>query len=179
MTLHYMLDVETTGARPDRAAILQIAAVKFDPLARTIDTADMFNRCLAMPGWRSWDEDTRRWWQSQNRAVFERILFNAEAPRLVLADFVTWVVSDGRTVDDRWFWAKNAAFDFMFIAGYLADYDLSNPFSYRQVNDMKCFARGRHFPNDVPAIEEVQTDQAHNALVDCITQIDWVFKALV
>ena len=52
MTHHYMLDVETTGARPDRAAILQIAAVKFDPLARTIDTADMFNRCLAMPGWR-------------------------------------------------------------------------------------------------------------------------------
>lgn len=175
---HYMIDIETTGTRPDRAAILQIAAVRFDPVARSIDHDGLFNMCLRMPGWRFWDDDTRRWWQAQNQDVFQRILFNAQDPRAVTHAFLHWVNADHAKIDDRYFWAKNAAFDFMFLASYGTDYDTGMPFSYRNVNDMKAFIRGRCFPDDIPVIDQAPTDQAHDAIVDCIMQIDWLFKAL-
>lgn len=173
-----MVDIETTGTRPDRHAILQIAAVRFDPVNLTIDSTNMFNACMFMPPWRSWEDSTRRWWAQQNRQVFERIMAAAERPGPVIGRFVDWVNADLDDGKDRWFWAKNAQFDFQFLASYHNDFDQPFPFHYRNLNDVKGFIRARCYPGPMPEVEAVQTDQAHDALYDCITQIDWLFKAL-
>lgn len=172
-----MVDIETTGTRPDRAAVIQLSAVRFCLKTRQIDTANMFDAALSMPAWRSWDEDTRRWWRQQNPAVLNNILTKMRPPPQVMAEFITWANQDGLDSYNRFFWAKNASFDSQFIASYCTDFELPNPFHYRSVRDMRTFILGRSHPEGLPDVEETKTDQAHNSLVDCITQIDWLFKA--
>lgn len=175
---HFMVDVETTGLSHDRAAMLQIAAVRFNLQTREIDNSSMFCRSLTMPPNRFWDEDTRGWWQSQRAEVFETVVANAQPPEEVLEDFVSWASGDLLDPRDRFFWANNASFDWGFVQSYLRDYGLPNPFAFRNVRDIRTFLEGHHFPNKVPDVAVVKGDMAHNALHDCIYQIAWLFKAL-
>ena len=61
-----MLDIETTGTQPDRAAIIQIGAVKFNLETGAVSN-HFFNRSMELPPWRAWSEDTRSWWMQQKR----------------------------------------------------------------------------------------------------------------
>ncbi len=168
-----MIDLETTGLRPDRNAILQLAAMAFD-----MDTGEVFkphfDRCMTVPTWRHWCEDTRSWWLKQPQDILRGILSRGEDARLVMEEFVIWA---SKLDSPLFFWAKNASFDYQFVASYLADFRLPNPFHYRDVRDMKSFAWARTFPEPVPTIDEIKSAAAHNAVVDCLTQIDWLLKA--
>lgn len=176
MTSHVMVDIETTGTRPDRHAILQIAAVRFDPVKQTVCSQDMFKRSLWMPNTRHWDEETKKWWAGKPD-VYADIIAVVEDPKVVINDFIMWCAGDGEMSKSRFFWAKNAQFDYQFLASYFHDFEVSNPFSYRNVNDIKCFLRGKFFPNNLPEISNF-VEGTHDALIDCISQIDYLFKAI-
>ncbi len=177
MSLSYMIDIETSGVSPDRNAILQIAAVRFDLEARTLQS-DVFNECLFIPPTRFWSESTRDWWAKKPRGIITNIIGRSRPWREVILEFVQWVNSDNRQPRDRYFWAHNSGFDSGFLASYFTDAEVSNPFNYGQVRDINTFLEGRAWPDRVPKVEVEKSDLAHNALVDCYLQIDKLFKTL-
>ncbi|WP_419902160.1 3'-5' exoribonuclease domain-containing protein [Kiloniella sp.] len=166
-----MVDIETTDTMPDRGAIIQLAAVRFNLEKRTVDAKDMFDRCLKMPPTRRWGEDTRKWWSEQNQEVYRSITSRAEDPGLVMKDFCTWAYPQ----DSMRFWGKPTHFDFSFVASYCTDYGLHNPFHYRHANDMNSFLRGIYHPREVDEVDFQFEGDAHNAIHDVLNQIKYLF----
>lgn len=170
---HVMVDIETTGVNPDRSAIIQIAAWKFDPITQDIDT-QFFDRCLSIPKLRFWDEGTRLWWAQQKPEILRDIWDRMEDPKTVLEGFIDWVDPSSAPI----FWSKPTHFDYMFISSYLSDYEVVNPFHFRTANDLNTFLRSLHFPGDVPEIDVEFTGDAHNARMDALHQICVLFEHL-
>lgn len=166
-----MVDIETTGTRPDRHAILQIAAVRFNFDRKQIDTQNIFDRSLCIPPWRSWAEDTREWWMKQPH-VLEDIQSRAIDPANVMQEFFEWSLE----YPGVRFWAKPTTFDFMFIAGYFDDFGLANPYSYRHAQDLNSFVRGLYRGKEVPEVVLGNYGDAHNAKIDCLLQLDFLFQ---
>jgi DNA polymerase III epsilon subunit-like protein len=168
-----MVDIETTGTNPDRAAILQISAVKFNLHERTV-CHDFFDRCLSIPPHRFWDEGTRNWWMQQKRSVIADIFQRAENPREVVQDFADW----SNPPSTYRFFSKPTHFDFSFVASYFHDYGLPNPFHYRVATDMNSYLRGLYAPNEVPELDVPFKGDKHNGLHDTLHQIKVLFSHL-
>lgn len=170
-----MVDIETTGTRPDHAAIIQIAAVKFNLKEKKIDTTSFFNRCLLIPPGRYWDEGTRQWWGEQKRSILADIYARMEDPRVVMQALADW--AGYSPIEPLRFWAKPTCFDYSFIASYFTQFDIMNPFHFRYSTDMNSFIRG--LAND-SAVTTFKTDfvgDAHDAIYDSLNQINALFLA--
>lgn len=161
-----MVDIETTGTMPDRSAILQIAAVKFNISTGAVSD-DVFDRCLTMPNWRFWQEDTKQWWGQQKRSVIENIFQRAERYNEVMDDFCLWASPP----TSMRFWSKPSHFDFNFISSYCSDTGNVNPFDFRQTMDLNSFLRGIYAPNPIPDLDIEFKGNKHNALHDTLHQI--------
>lgn len=168
-----MVDIETTGIRPDRSAILQLAAVKFNLQTLEVCVDDMFVRTnISIPNSRMWDHKTFVWMGKNNPQVIKDIL---NKPTLDFKDtFLEFREFCG--IGKPTFWAKNAHFDFMMIESYYNDLEICGPFQYWNVNDMSCFIRSYYFPEPVPKIDLGDRGQAHEALDDVIFQIKTLFE---
>lgn len=160
-----MVDIETTGVQPDKNAIIQIAAVKFNLSKGTI-SPDFFNMSLEIPRGRYWDEGTRRWW-SDKPTVYADIVSRAQDPKAVMEAFLEWA----RPHQSLRFWSKPTHFDYMFVSSYFSDYDMPNPFSYRDATDLNSYLRGLYAPFAVDKLDIPFDGDAHNALDDTIYQI--------
>lgn len=168
-----MLDLETTGLGPERNAIIQISAVRFNLHKRTIDT-DFFDRCLMVPENRTWDGSTLEWWRKMPD-VMAKIQARSESDIAgILQDLITW------TGTDKTFWSKPTHFDHSFISSYFRDYNKWNPFHFRKANDMNTFIRARYYPDAPPEFERDLpfVGEKHNALFDCLHQIKVLFAAM-
>jgi len=176
MFFDMMVDVETTGLNSVDNAMIQLAAVKFNLKDRTIDTENMFNRCLAIPPRRYWDEGTRQWWSQQKRSILEEIYGKMEDSRTVMQDYAKFVGYN--PAEPIRFWAKPTTFDWGFVASYLTDNEISNPCHFRWATDVNSYIRG--LARDA-SVEQFKTPfeggDAHNALFDVINQISILFKA--
>lgn len=170
-----MIDVETTGTKSEHTAMIQLAAVRFNLAEKTIDTSNMFNRCLLIPPNRFWDEDTRDWWGRQKREILQDIYARMEDPRIVMQAFQDWVGPSGE--EPLRFWAKPISFDFPFFASYCNQFEVMNPFHFRFATDMNSYIRGLAKDSSLATFETEFQGDAHNALHDCINQIDAVFQA--
>jgi DNA polymerase III epsilon subunit-like protein len=170
-----MLDIETTGTDPAHAAILQISAVKFSIETKEI-SHNFFDRCLAMPANRYWDEGTREWWLRQDEHILPEILGRAEDPAVVIKDFSEWIIGTLPVKDVR-LWAKPISFEWPFIASYFKQFDVPLPLHYRHAKDLNTyiFARG-HDINEFWKGIPFEGD-AHNALYDVFHQIRGAFAA--
>lgn len=176
--LDIMVDCETTGTDPDNNAMVQLAAVKFDLATRSVQPfPEMFDRCLRMPQNRYFEEGCRKNFWGKRPQIWNTIQSRAEEPAVVMKDFVNWVgFSNPKPVR---FWAKPTTFDWGFMASYLRQYDLDNPFHYRWAVDMNSFIRG--LAKD-PTVESHYVaslgGDAHNAIYDVLNQINQVFEAM-
>lgn len=170
-----MVDIETTGTSPDETAIIQIAAVRFNLAEKTVDNSDMFNRCLAIAPKRFWDESTRQWWGQQKREVLMNIMASGEDPLTVMKDFGAWAYSK-KGSGKLHFWAKPISFDYPFVASYFKQFELVNPFHFRDAIDMNSYLRGLGRSNVRPEIEVNFDGDAHNAIFDVLNQIAVLFK---
>lgn len=168
-----MVDLETTGTLPDRTSILQLAAVRFNPVTFEVDH-NVFNRSLTMPPHRYWQESTREWWGNQRPEIYQAIVERAEPYSTVMVDFANWAYP----INSLRFWSKPSHFDYSFISSYFSDLDIVNPFSFREVNDMNSFLRGLFYPNPVPKVNLDFTGDAHNALADTFHQLKLLFHYL-
>lgn len=167
-----MVDIETTGTQPNRSAMIQLAAVKFNLEDFTV-SPNFFNRSLSIPAWRYWDEDTREWW-SKMPDVFSSIMQKAEDPAIVMRDFADWSIQiNGPPLR---FWAKPTTFDFMFVTSYLKDFKQPIPFDFREATDMNSYLRGRYAPNPIDRSDEPKmSGTAHDAIHDSLHQIKVLF----
>ena len=173
-----MLDIETTGTRPDTTAMIQIAAVKFNLREEIVDHK-FFNRSLMIPPTRFWQEGTRDWWLKDKLDILQDIYSKMEAPQLVLEDFIDWVNDNRGSNYPLRCWSKPNSFDFSFLSSYFHEFELCNPFPFWEATDMNSWIRARFFPEEAPKIEhEIEFEgDVHNALHDVLHQVRVVFEA--
>lgn len=166
-----MVDLETTGTRPETTNIIQIAAVKFNLRTGDVDP-NFFDRCMIPLPTRFWQEDTREWW-SKMPDILDGIYRRMEPAKDVMQDFSNWAYNSTHL------WAKPVSFEFPFIQSYFHELEIYNPFSFRLANDQNTFIRSRFFPEEAPPIEkelEFIGDE-HNALHDVLHQVKAVLEA--
>jgi DNA polymerase III alpha subunit (gram-positive type) len=173
---HIMIDLETSGLQPDHAHILQIAAVRFNLHERTVDP-NVFDMCLFPSPNRFWEQDTADWWSQQKPEILTSIYARMKDPKTVLIAFRNWVLEGG---SDPILWAKPLSFEWPFIQSYFREYEVTNPFFFRNANDMNSWIRARHFPDLPPPYEkEIEFEgDAHNAIYDCFHQIKALFACM-
>lgn len=168
----FMIDVETTGVEPNRNAMISLACVPFCWETGRI-SHDVFDMNLMMPPTRHWDEDTREWWQKQSPSVFARATCNARPPLFVMQEFLAFVRRTSGALHGPRMWAKPISFEFPLIASYFRDYELDNPFHFRDAIDLQSFIRGtRRAPGAAAFDKEVPfVGDAHAAIDDVYHQI--------
>lgn len=174
-----MIDIETTGLQPDRNAILQIGAVKFNLQERTV-CPGFFNESLSMPAFRHWDRGTLEWWAKQPPEVYTNIVRRQRPFKDVMQEFQQWTLPSKalNPKNGYRFWSKPTHFDYMFISSYFADCDLVNTFSYRDATDMNSYIRGLYAPQPVDMNFEKSIKHggaAHDALNDIFYQLKVLF----
>ena len=170
-----MVDIETTGLSPDESAIIQIAAARFKLAEKTIDP-EVFDRCLSIPAKRFWDEGTRVWWGQQKREVLQDIYRRMEEPSGVTQAFSDWARAKQEGHSLR-FWAKPISFDYAFVSSYFRQFDVYNPFDFREATDLRSYVKGLGRSSDYPELVVEFKGDAHNALVDTLNQINYLFVA--
>lgn len=175
-----MVDIETTGTDPSHAAIIQIAAVRFD--FDTMRIGESFCASLTMPSNRHWDEDTRTWWM-KNLEVYEAIVAEEQDAGQVWRSFVDWCVRTSSLAGDDRLWAKPISFEWPFLQSYGKQFSLDLPFHYRNAVDLNSFTRGMQrqpgakpfdWQQEIPFVGD-----AHNAIDDVLHQIKIALTAKV
>lgn len=172
----FMIDVETTGLNPGRHAMIQLSAVAFDFKSQRILTDQFYDSYLTIPPWRSFSTDTLQWWLSKNKLVYDHICANQGdiVQALVgLAEFVKHYASDERPN----FWMRRP-FDWMFVESYFGDFEIPNPFSYKNVIEMTSFMKGVNLCDTMPLVEVQKQGDSHNAYWDCVNQINLLLAAV-
>jgi hypothetical protein len=170
----WMVDIETTGLRPDRAGILSIGLVKFD--RTTFEPGDRLYVTPVMLEGRAWDGDTMAWWAKQGEAALDAAL--TEEGRVSVEQALALMVATLGV--EPFFWAKPAHFDYPFVEGYFAETGIKSPFSHRRVIDVRSWIASR----GDGALERQADFEAegfkgvkHTPIDDCLSQIDMLKAA--
>lgn len=169
------VDVETSSTIPNIRSLLSVGAVDcYDQLftfhgiiSKTTDP-DLF-----------WDDDTYKWWQSQEEA---RHRLDALAPTAiprgtqilnVADDFYGWL--QARADEELMFVGWPASFDYPFVQLLFQNAGLVCPFSYRTI-DVKSYAVGKcgvEFNcsrDELPEFLQDKPEFPHDALSDAMCQ---------
>lgn len=169
-----MLDLETLGTKYD-AVVLSIGAVKFDPYSDK-EITDAFYMKLDVDEQvalgREIHPDTVNWWAQQKPEVREEALSddNRESLETFTKGFNKFLVG----CDD--IWAQGPAFDIVILEHLYRQLEKPIPWQFWQIRDSRTL-----FNLVVDPRKSMQTDEAHNALSDCIYQargVQKVFKEL-
>jgi RNAse (barnase) inhibitor barstar len=178
MLTDIMLDFETTGTDPEHCAIIQMAAVKFDPYTQEV-SSDTFDQALTFAPNRFWQEGGRSFWQKMPD-IYNSIIERAKDPVEVLFEFSLWCLKDQPDIEGGWrLWAKPITFEWAFLSSYYRQFDQPLPFHYRYARDLNTYIaglRGDPVHNDLS--DEVPFEgKEHDALWDCFHQIQVLFYA--
>jgi hypothetical protein len=160
-----MVDIETIDTKPT-AAILSIAAVRFDALSRgqnvstkeiLIDLDSCFGAGLTH------DDGTIAWWGRQNEAVKFKA-FEA-GPRLLLADALADLTSF--MAGSSRIWCQGMNFDAPILENAYRAVGLNIPWNYWQWRDSRTLLS---FYSDLPKKDK----NAHDAVYDATWQAEMV-----
>lgn len=172
----FMIDVETTGLNPGRHAMIQLSCVAFDFNSQRVLTDTFSDNYLNIPPWRSFSTDTLQWWLSKNKMVYDHICAN-QGDIILALDAFTQFVNNYKSDDRPNFWMRRP-FDWMFVEGYFTDFEMPNPFSYKNVIEMTSFMKGINLCDTMPLVDVQKQGDAHNAYWDCVNQINLLFAAV-
>lgn len=174
-----MLDLETLSTRPD-AAILQVAAVAFDPdpYRPTIVSGDQFNMYARIDsdGQGRVENDTLRFWllaDDPARRALAAGLDGADGLVSVLVAFAAW-----RQRYPGPIWSHGASFDIPILDAAYARVGLQVPWGYRDTRDTRtlyALATPDGRPPEVPAFDVRGVE--HDALYDARLQARQVREA--
>lgn len=159
-----MVDLETVATDP-QAAILTIAAIRFNPNHDYSEVTDPFTLDyfytrvdLEQPG-RNVSDDTMAWWAQQAPEIREEAF--GEADRFPLADALIALEAWASGADR--YWANGAAFDFPILESANNSYKIRNAWQFWQVRD------ARTIYQMVPDHKKPAAAK-HHALYDCLNQ---------
>lgn len=171
-TSHVMIDLETLSSRKN-AAIIQIAAVSFDPFDGAI--RDEFNRYVnTVPEYAHIDVATVGWWFQQKFAaqLGKSMQMSGISLEQALVDFCAWYA--GQTGNEA-IWSHGATFDLPVMCSALAACNIKQPWHDRAERDTRTLYALA--PGGMPTVTGVAGVE-HDALYDCHVQIKQVVGAL-
>jgi hypothetical protein len=171
MAKHAMIDLETLSTRKD-AAIVQLAAVSFDP-----DTGEIFGRykttVLPREG-EHVDVGTIAWWLQQDAAkALGAALVGPGCLPLAAALVELWAFFDAEKPEAVW--SHGSSFDVAIVEHHCARLELAVPWTYKMPRDTRTLYSLA--PGGCPVVE-VDAARKHDALYDCEVQIQQVCGAL-
>lgn len=166
--LDVMIDIETLSTVTD-AAILSIAAVKFDPFNPTEQNYEEFQCFIDIEDCKAKgltiSEDTMAWWETQPPEV-KKLNFESE-PRLKLSDALSQLTSFCRGV--KRYWCQGMNFDPVVLESAYKRVDMKPEWKFWEWRDSRTVSRLVHFTN-LPK----KPKTAHTAIEDCNYQIQIV-----
>lgn len=181
---HVMVDIETMGTSP-RAPILAIGAIMFDPY-----TGDLGARLLIRPislesnielG-RNPDAHTIRWWMKQSDGAREHIFPDDTAycslkeALLSLDNFLNvkgGIHLNPRIQDEsKYIWGRGPTFDISLLEEAYRDCDISIPWHFRCVRDVRTVEHLCHGQIDIKKMTSEGTK--HTALDDAVFQAKYI-----
>lgn len=172
--INLMIDIETTGVYDDEHAIIQIGAIPFD-LKILAKGQQAFKMSLTMPSDREWMPSTKEWWSETNPKVLEGIISESVNFIVVLEQFKNYVNSFD---DDVLFWSLHP-FDWGFIQNYFRSYGIQSPFKYYCFRDIESYISALVGEENVRNFKPTANPEfEHDALYDCMLQVDWIFNAI-
>lgn len=159
-----MIDIETMGTRIG-SPILQIGAVYFDWDGNTykefrtnIELADSIDKGFIPQG------ETVEWWMKQNNSARHGLFYQTKPLRTALTAFNMFIKNNTRV------WS-HATFDFVHIVYAMEKVGIKPKMHWRQAMDIRTMvALSRVKPSSVSRYD----CDAHNALIDCYRQIDYL-----
>lgn len=176
----FMLDVETTGTRPDLNHVIEISVVAFDPITQQRDEGITLNLSKDQAG-RGVDQQTLSWWKGQSetvkQSVFKNFLLNDFDNRAELDKLNAYVLKHRDPCAKPVFWSKPLHFDYMFVQGIYKDLGVYFPFPYYITIDMWSYCAGLlNFDRAIYESLKPERIDAHSSLADIHWQLDWLFE---
>jgi hypothetical protein len=161
-----MIDIETLDVLPT-STILTIGAQGFDPFSTKFTNATYYKRLtIDSQDERTVDDGTVTWWGQQNEAAQEEALGDGD-DRVNIVDALT-ELSKLAWKHDR-IWANGTTFDMVILENAMKQYGVTMPWKYWQVMDARTVYKLCNAP---------KLGNSHNALEDCVNQIDLLQKSL-
>ena len=169
------VDIEATGPTPGHYSMYEIGACD-------MATHATFERKIMLLPHARFSNASLRAVHATKRKLLERV--GVTAPRQAMRDFREWVISVAGAARPM-FVANNAPFDWMFIAWYFEEFNLTNPFGHSAL-DMKAYYMGMSHVDWVKATlsemarhcAQLPADLPHQALRDAEIQKE-IFSALL
>lgn len=161
-----MVDIETLAVSPD-ATILTIGAQGFDPFSDRFTDETFYARItLESQEDRAVDDSTVEWWSNQNEEAREEAF--GEENRIPLKEALeqlTPILWKAERI-----WANGVTFDMVILEHAYKTNGLNMPWKYFQVMDARTIYK--------IANRRASLSNSHNALEDCVNQIDMLQKSL-
>lgn len=166
-----MIDVETLSTKPD-AAIIQLAAVMFNFSNNETETFCM--NCSIQSSVElglSVDKDTLVWWKNQPKEVLKSVTDNPHPIQTVFQKFDEFL---GENKSSIVFWCNGMNFDYPVIESTCRALDRPVFWKYWNLRD----ARTVYSVFGLNMKEFPRVGNYHNALDDCLTQINALKQCL-
>lgn len=164
-----MIDLETLGTSPD-AVILTIGAQGFDPFSDRFTDVTFYKRVTveSQPN-RKVDEGTLEWWSKQSVDAQEEAMGDGpdRVPLKQALEELSKIAFQHKRI-----WANGICFDITMLENAMVENEVSCPWKFWQVCDARTvYKLGK-------AGTASGTGNTHNALEDCVNQIDMLQKVI-
>ena len=161
-----MIDLETLDVRPT-ATILTIGAQGFDPYSDKLTDQTLYLRLtLESQSERTIDDGTVEWWGKQAEEVQEEALGDGD-DRVDIVDGLTQLSK--LAFKHKRIWANGTLFDIAILENAMEQYGVNIPWKYWQIMDARTIYR-------MTGAGSAGSTNSHNALEDCVNQIDMLQK---
>ena len=173
-----MTDIETLGNKKN-VAIIQLSAVAFN--IETGNIIEKFNEYvdISCADGLIIDGSTLKWWMNTDANLLKNIINSGiSTTNIVLSQFNKWFESLDAEVTNKYLWGNGILFDNRIIQEAMSKYDISYPIYYsndrdvRTILELACIKEGKTKAELLSIIPTVGV--SHNALDDCLTQINIV-----
>jgi hypothetical protein len=164
---HVMIDIETMG-NMSNSAIVSVGAVRFDLKTGEIGEKFYMNVDLqsCLDAGLVINADTLMWWLNQSEAARKKIIEKGHSLNRVLVSLSAFVTKDDEV------WGNSARFDLGILSDAFNKKGLPIPWDFRKERCVRTLVSFAPFIKDA----EKNTGVAHDALADCIFQINYCSK---
>ena len=167
---HLMVDIETCDVIPS-AAILQIAAVTFDPRGGSHYPVEKFCTTISEASnrnaGRSFSQGTMEWWEAQSEEARTAAFAGEHDIDTALTKFCRWV--NGLRPTCSRVWAKDPDFDVVILRDACDDRGIMWPFKFWESRSCRTAMEMSYPLGDFPRVEV--EGALHDAIVDCQKQV--------
>ena len=179
-----VVDIETLGTKTN-STIIQLSAVAFnitnDEICEKFDEyVDIEKENMVVDG------STIKWWLNTDKELLSEILLNQRCLPIdnVIKHFYNWVNCKDRSDPDNrktYLWGNGILFDNKMIQAQMEKHNLQYPIFYKNDRDMRTILElaslksglSENYIKDLCKREDLHE---HNALDDCLFQIDVIRK---